>query len=120
MAKAPPKTTDIPIPEPPSRFSDPSSIQYGMTGLYNAAAAMAVLERQARSALIAQSGIASPTAVAALTLTAGAAYVQADFQTVINKVNEVIAKQAEIIAVLAALKSAASTNIVSLSPDPEA
>lgn len=102
-----PDIKDVPIPTPPSRFSDRESLQYGMTELYSAARIMAVTERQARGALIAQSQIAQVTA---LTLTAGGAYSQADFQTVIDKINEVI-------AALAAIKAAASANIQSLTQE---
>lgn len=104
---ADPDIKDLPIPTPPSRFGDPSSLQYGITDLYSAMRVIAVLDRQARGALIAQSQIAD---IAALTLTAGGAYSQTDFQTVIDKVNEVI-------AALAALKSAAASNIQSLVPE---
>jgi hypothetical protein len=119
MAKPPPEVTDVPIPEPPSRFGDPNSLQYGMTGIYSALRVASVLERQSRAVLIAQSQLADITALSALNLTVGAAYNQAQVQSIVDRLNEVIAKQNTIIAALAEMKSEAVTNIQSLAPDTD-
>jgi hypothetical protein len=119
MAKPPPEVADLPVPQPPSRFGDPNSLQYGITDLYSALRVISVLERQARAVLIAQSQLADITALSALSLTVSVGYVQAEVQSIVTKLNEVIAKQATIIAALAELKSEAVTNIQSLAPDTE-
>jgi hypothetical protein len=119
MAKPPPLVTDVPIPEPPSRFVDPESNQDALQREYGAVVQIALLERQARAALLGISGLTDLTAVTTLSLTAAAGYVQADFQQVIDKLNAVIALQGQIVAALAEIKSEATTHLESLQPDPD-
>jgi hypothetical protein len=102
MAKPPPAVTDVPIPEPPSRFADPDSTQDAVSRAYGAAVQSANLQRQHRAVLLALRDMATIEAL-------DPAAVLAD----------VTAKVNEIVAALAALKADATTNLVSLQPDPE-
>lgn len=114
-----PDVKDVPIPQPPSRFGDPASLQYGLTDIYSAMRIIAVLDRQARAVLIAQSQLADITALSALNLTVSNPPTQAEVQSIVTKLNDVIAKQGTIIAALAELKSEAVSNITSLAPEEE-
>lgn len=111
---AEPLVTDVPIPEPPSRFTDPNSAQEHLTALYGALVQIAVLDRQARAVLIGILGLEDIAAATASSTVPSAGYVQAEAQAVVTKLNEVITKLNQVIAALAEIKSEASTNIVSL------
>ncbi len=105
---------DVMIPPPaPRDFSQKATgaqlVQLGLVALVNS-----LLERQHRDVLIDIGALVVPEEVVDLGITANSTYVQAELQSIIDKLDEVAANQRAILTLLSDLVASPTTKILAV------